>query len=413
MRVLMTGITGTCNKQVMQNLVRCTLQECKLQWDPQDEISKKVISSHELEDHLPTDIISFLDSPDERLRTGWWMQAFEEVMAKISHLQASHVILGMHMTYKRHGSISCPSNWGYLASAFQPDVVVTLIDDVHDIWSRVVARDRTRHSGSYLRLREILDWRSCETLLCDKAADYFTKELGKKCENVVVAVKSPAIMLFRLLFKASRPRIYASYPITHTRHHAQRRAEIDQYRNNLHERFAVFDPLAIDEKVSAIVFECEHGKDSLKGALPATVDSATTIQVDRTGENCRWPLSRTDLLLAYDASAYPVELSAAEVHEASQDVDRQIRARDFRFISQADAVAAYKPWYKGSISQGVTQELSHAMQAGKGTFQLQPPDRSSFGDSPFTGDSLGPRVESMQELLEALENLNISREDAF
>jgi len=263
-------------------------------------------------------------------------------------------------------------------------------------WETINARERQSASNSYFHLPEILAWRSAEISstanlaqnLYVSANSYLTPErlsllirshpevsglFGQAVPHFIFAIKHPAQTLYQLLFRRDLLLTYASYPITNTRNDLQGRTEIDNYRQRLFDCafLTILDPLTIDE----LRFKPpeEYSQDSLLRP--------------------RWQLSFGPPMAGeVDAISNPFEgYNVLQPGSFRESVARHIEARDYHMVSQANCVAAYRPFYGGPLgsgkppasspSGGVDKELFYALVESKLIYAVHPPEDRRAGTS--------------------------------
>lgn len=201
-------------------------------------------------------------------------------------------------------------------------------------------------------------------------------------------------MFEKLIFESSVPRVYASYPISRVRDIPQTVEEINAARRKLHEAFTVFDPVTIDERI-------------LRGKMEQTDPPPDTISIALAD---RWPLAWSEC--AMDPSdSYPIEIPTEEVAALGaqfgdrwywQDIDDNIRWRDFALINQSQGVLAYRPRFGDQDpSRGVTRELNYALDVRLIPGHVySPAEDGDFDSSPFS-----PSVVVDTDFEDAIENL--------
>lgn len=338
------------------------------------------------------------------LNLGWrgqrdaWLRSVRQAIQDCNEAEPSprFAFLSLHLSYQWHSGFFSPLSWGSvdhqsLTSAidlireeFRPDYCICLIDDIQAVQERLAAE-------IHLRLRELLTWRNVELLLTDLLAHETILRPGRQRWLVefpfeyssLFAIRHPPEALYRFLVEPSCPRLYASFPISRTRGTAEYRAEIDRFRNGLHERFAVFDPLTIDER-------------PLLALLGEPNDGVVVLNAED-----RWPIPAERTLCGEGPKAYG-HLRADEIREITtrassmtkSELDRTIEARDFRLIDQADALVVYRPLFlRGELSGGTRAEMVYAQRSGKPVFLVH--DRDLDGeinpetfDVEFVGDQV-------------------------
>ena len=83
-------------------------------------------------------------------------------------------------------------------------------------------------------------------------------------------------------------------------------------------------------------------------------------------------------------------------------LDRQIETRDYRLIDSVQAVAAFRPNFRGHHSRGVNSELLYASQSAGIPVHLSWDEQEDglYGDSPF--GVVGTRHSNVSDLVAAL-----------
>ena len=350
------------------------------------------VRTHYVEDHI-ADMQPYLDRDGLSLQQAEWEAAFDAALGEVDAAPAagSH-FLGMHMPhYRKDKFFPIPSPRHF--KRYAPDIVVTLIDDVHTCYQRIRRRPRTR---SNFTLRDILVWRSLSVYAGDTIAMSMSHALGRPVRNYEVAVKHPPAMFERLIFRPSARRVYASFSITGVRGNAGMMAAIDAFRAKIHARFCVFDPLAIDDRL------CTGGLEAARagrnGGGRGAVDPAEEIVLE-AGQ--RWPLGDGfptvgDVIdSASMEPVFPVGIPAREIIEVADPkrteqgrdpsvVDNMIRERDLRMIDQASTLIAYRPNIAGRVSRGVAHEAAYASQVRpRRWYYVWPAEDGPAEDGPF------------------------------
>jgi len=387
MRVIFTGQTGiNCDSEVLKNLGLF----CKKMNDPIEGL--KLYSLNEELESLDIDMISFLDSQNPKTQADIWKKAFNQILSKLKDEDPKHAFLSIHHIFYRYSSFFSPVEWD-LIKEFQPDIFITLIDDLYSIWKRIKSRNEESPSESHFCLRELSSWRSAEILMTDLLAKSLSSS-KKIIRNYVVAVKHPAQMLHGLIFKPEKLIVYTAFPITSTRKVPEKVDEINSFRMKLHEKFIVFDPITIDEDILRILLEKQPPKRK------------ETLLV---GEKDRWPIPH-GWSLCKDVD-YPIELEANDALEVVQDLKDHIMLRDYRLIEQADCLAGYRPYYERQRSLGVFAEMTYARDvAYKRRFFVHFPDKDGEPkDSPFA--SSGVPFATVENLIKALRNIEKNKKN--
>jgi len=425
-RVILTGPTGVDHDAVMRHLEQYLVKTVKLH-------SGSDVRHYSLEGMLPDKMTvpGLLDAhvDDEHIRAKW-REAFQELCKDVVSDDARIAIVSLHSTWYRSSRILSPVNFDVVRE-LRPCAMVTIVDDLYSTWHRIVSGERAhkhkRHTASYLTLGEICNWRWAEVMISDVLA----RTLGLR--NFVVATKHPVRMLYRLLFAHDDfKKIYACIPISDTRSSPGSRSEVDAIRRQLHEQFIVFDPLALDDKVLAVLLDDQYGfhewhdpgKPTLYGR-PLVVREASASALGR------WPAMASDDPHFAPLCPDPLDSITVDAGEAVevcrshtldpprksmreiQDsvVDDHIRLRDFRLIADADALAAYRPQYKGKSPGGQQMEIHFArdINAQRGYGVVVYHDPKADGDlkgGPFAFILERYCVFSMEEWWNRLRELN-------
>ena len=348
------------------------------------------VLTHYVEDHIG-DMQPYLDRDGLALQQQAWEAACGRALEEVGEPGAqAHHFLGMHMPHYRKDKFFPIPSLPHL-KRYAPDMVITLIDDVHTCYQRIRRRPRTR---SNFTLRDILVWRSLSVYAGDTIASSMSYVLGRPVPNYEVAVKHPLSTFERLIFRPSARRVYASFSISAIRGDAGRMAAIDGFRAKLHGRFCVFDPLAIDDRL------CQNRLEAAKaerGGADAA-DPSETVVLSGTE---RWPLGDRfptvgDVIDSRSgAPVFPIELPVREIIEIAEPketeqgrdpsvIDNMIRERDLRMIDQASTVVAYRPNIAGCVSRGVAHEAAYASQVRpKRWYYVWPAEDGPFEGGPF------------------------------
>jgi len=118
-------------------------------------------------------------------------------------------------------------------------------------------------------------------------------------------------------------------------------------------------------------------------------------------------------LINQDSEFFPLVIDTREAQELLKPVeqssfrsmiDAQITYRDYRYIDQADAMAAYRPRLGGHESRGVAAEKTYAGGVGATpVVEYSPPvDTADLGSRPFSTDLPGPLGVTLDDFYELL-----------
>ena len=259
----------------------------------------------------------------------------------------------------------------------QPDIIVTLIDDVEAVKMRL---DEFKESGALppdtkYSLKDLLVWREEEML----ASDILSSVLGVPHYVLGVSLEeevssTPLDVVYHLMFEPWRKTAYVSYPISEARARPEIWEKVTRYRRLARSYLTAFDPLMIDEK---------RLLDALQHAPPEARELECTV------------LGKT------------VTLDRGEIEAIRDDIDGQVVARDLKLIDQAEMVVAYFPSRADGnplIAGGVQSEVEHAESSTKDIVIVW---EASRGPTPFIGrKGDGLLLRSLEELEDYLRSIS-------
>ena len=342
------GISGFNKTEFLQNFAARCLEKHGYSQDLENADSRSFLHYLKFEDELlqeteSVDMANFLAKPSFLEKINTIERTFFRIGKQIVENEAEHVFLDIHLCCLYQSHFFPPI---YSANLRELDplsdaqiTVVTLIDDVYNIWKNLKIREE-QYPKTRLRLREILAWRSIEQLQAEAVAFHYTSE-DRQIKNYLFAVRHPFESLYNLLFTEKPLCLYLSFPITNTRNHPNRVEDINRFRKTMYE-FAselgvvIFDPVTIDEL--ALQFAISDGENYVLNA-----------------EN-RWPLEITLLVNEPD---WPIKIPKNEVDEAQTDIGNNIRPRDFKLIDDSIFTIVYRKNF-GGLSRGVSEEINYS-----------------------------------------------------
>lgn len=373
------GITGFNKSEFIKKFAVKCLEKHGYSQDLENDDSRSFIHYLKFEDELLAEtesvsISDFLAIPSFTEKINSIERTFLRIGKQIAENE-EHVFLDIHLSYLCQSQFFTPI---YAANLRELDplsdaqiTVVTLIDDVYNIWKNLKTRE-DEYPKTSLRLREILAWRSVEQLQAEAAVFHYTTE-NRQVKNYLFAVRHPFESIYNLLFTEEPICLYLSIPITNTRNHPNRIKDINRFRKTMYD-FAsetgvvIFDPVTIDEL--ALQFAISDGENYVLNA-----------------EN-RWPLE-TDLLV--DEPDWPIKIPHNEVEEAQEDIVNNIKPRDFKLIDNSIFTIVYRKNFGGS-SRGVLEEIRYTNFRGKRVYVYDPiEDAENEIPHPFDQDEIGFR----------------------
>ena len=397
MRVLITGQSGVSHDTVRHNLEEQIIDSTG--YRERDILSKDI--GNVIKNDIGQDWWAFLESGNQEWQKDICNEAIEIVMAQIEDEAPEVVLLSTHLCMFRKSRYFTPIDWKRFIK-YSPDNVITLIDDIYTVQSRINRREDQRYGAdTYLRLRELITWRSIEILMTDRMVDFINSHKSKSLENYVVSVKHPKSMLYDLLFTPEKPVVYGGTSLSTPRSSDAGIAEVNSYRNKLSDSFVVFDPVTIDEAILNFKF-FERDSGRLKTKFQETDELSLSVED-------RWPLSfGENEPLCDDEGEYPITLDVDEVREVSvsisgqrmSDIENQIRNRDFRLINQSEIMIGYRPFFRGSKSTGLLAELRFAHHSIHMPIYIVHNDETdgNLGGHPF--DIKARKCESTDEMID-------------
>jgi len=245
------------------------------------------------------------------------------------------------------------------AQGFSVKCVVTLIDDIDDIYRHLSRENQLfqltssgdshqRAVEAMLNFRLALDWRSLEIV----QADMLARSLA--CRHVILAVKHDLTVAYQALL-LDRPMAYVSHPISDVRQDQRFVSEVQDLTGHLTTSDVVvpISPTAIDE------LRVERSTENNRVFRPSLFD--------------RWPFGRPNEVLfipPQEESMNPLDPDASfgdsddaflggMLHNLVEAIRSQINARDRALVEQSTMIVVWRPCYTGEMSSGVFEEITH------------------------------------------------------
>ncbi len=299
-----------------------------------------------------------LDLPISRL-DALRRAVFRDILALAE--KSKNIIVNTHATFRwRHGLF--PAFDHDLIKKLQPNLFITLVDNVDAVHLRLIKDHEINHS-----LKDLLVWREEEILATEVLA---TVTRGPGCFYVLARGNSQRNIetMYRLIFEQRYKKVYASFPMSHIADEPELQDEIDLFRRTLHEHFICFDPGDLDEKRLHDL------------AIKSAEENQRYVKVKVCGEE--------------------IQLEVAQILSAAGDIHGQIYARDFKFIEQSDMIISYIPADSSGrplLSSGVERELQHAYESTKEAYVIW---RSKKEPSPFITETATRVFADLDEAME-------------
>ncbi|PKP59090.1 MAG: hypothetical protein CVT89_01680 [Candidatus Altiarchaeales archaeon HGW-Altiarchaeales-2] len=297
-----------------------------------------------------------------------WEKAFESVLKTIENGENKNkdIFINLHACFYHHTTVEYLSPAKIeLLKKFNPDLFITLIDDIYDIHNRLRYPNQifcglyggaSDPVGAIFELMRILDWRAKEIMM----TKYFAHELG--VPNYVFAVKHSYDTLYKLIFE-DKHTFYISHPISEVRR-LQKIGENEKANQMIEEirmlgvkfssEFVSFLPTTIDE------LRIQHRNNKKKERIPKLMP--------------RWDsekyLNPTDLLFTPPRKRNEFDPIWEEEHKNSKElcllleelyklIEVQVSSRDHKLVEQSRFLFVYRPCFNGNISGGVWKEIQY------------------------------------------------------
>jgi len=368
----------------------------------EDELIKEERGLKKPIPNIPT----FLNSTNGALKLQIFSSNFSWIAKKIRERKSSisEIFLNMHLSYYKNSEYYPPFIPLFFKEIFAllPDSkirIITLIDDIFVIWKKIIDRENTSgYTNTKLNLKEILAWRSLEFLHGEALKEHIniSDEGSQRATHLMLSIRHPHETFHNLIFKKSDFRIYLSYHISESRKTSQGINEINEFRKLMHSfgkkhQAVIYDPVAIDEL--AMVFALKNSRSKNK-----------KIQTLTLRENDRWPLDIGNLNTK--KIKWPIKIPVIEIEQVGDDINNQIKSRDYTLVDTATHLAVYRPYFNGKLSKGVDAEVKRANDNFSDVIVYHPKeDQIKEGDTthPF-GDTI-TMFEDKKEFIEHLQKL--------
>lgn len=423
-RILLTGTSGLGMTHVLKQLKQWSTEPmrcCKAEKHFLKHVKETDLV--ELWDLLPESerMISALALPQQVLLKCWRKAFLELADANYPDLDNTKntdtvgcdtpIVLAAHMCFYHQQSREFVPlvDADLLAKRFEPDVIVTLIDDVEHMFKRLrepgqmYANHHYEGFGGVAQacrdLSQLVHWRASETAF----AKSFARPI-EECDHFLLAVKHPVSTLGALLFEPDRPRTYLSHAISEPRRKLAEGdsalfdafcEELEQASAVLRTRAVLFEPTAIDE-FRFRSFTCKDSQGELGPRIPLPT-TTNRWQLLNRGNHLLWcdvgdddnPVDPKGHFTAADLNHFEqtkkklCELVASgadnaeavkeaeaalaqlvEVENATHlvrslvgDIGRSVTSRDLQLVEQADHLIVVRPLFNGNSSGGVEKEI--------------------------------------------------------
>ncbi|RLE63816.1 MAG: hypothetical protein DRJ38_06650 [Thermoprotei archaeon] len=335
MIIFATGISGSKRLEYLEEVVKLARGEVEIK----DIGSLMFEKSRHLGIDIPEGKILDLDPfALNYLRAA----IFEEILKEKSRLgKRKDLIISTHTCFRWKKHLVPAFNFYYL-NRLNPDLYITVIDNIHKVKARLEKRP---HWRGRLSIKDLLIWRDEEVFITEMLAQYQNKPY------YIIARDEGPELLYDIIYRVEKRRkkgetpalkAYLSYPITHVQEEFL--VEKEEIKRRLKEAgVIVFDPISIKEV------------ELLGYAEEAKIAGQEMIEVEVDGEK--------------------EFISVRELEEAREDIVNQVVARDYKLIEQSDVIVVYYPI--PTLSPGVLSEINYGFTHNKDVFTIFPHENIS------------------------------------
>ncbi len=376
LRVVLLGTTGIEKRAIADRLTEWTQANLSQSFYIID--FEKEYLTHSAKGGRP--LTHFLAQPvREQYRS--WTHAWD-ALAEDGRLNETgeNAILCIHASIVRGNyGVRCVCDLSRLAQ-FGPDVVVTLIDDVHNQWWVTEHRAQGEFHRGRPTLEQLIMARRTEQLL----GDMLSLQGTKQARHLVLAASHPKRTLGNYLFTTKRV-VYLSFPISRPREMLSENGDsrgvdavngilkqVYDYQDS-HADIVFVNPLAIDELPLLSTLQDPSVKAEAEDG-PKKVDGIRFDMALRWDMSAFWPMEES-------LSPGPLSekdrrpLIREQVEEAVGLIRTDVGWRDFRLVMQADALAVFNPvMARDRLSNGVEAEMLAAITEAKPVYVYQDPE---------------------------------------
>jgi hypothetical protein len=389
---IFAGISGIDKNQFIKNFLK------KAKKTPNVlviDFEKELLNENRNPAISAPDMPTFLNSDDPTLKLDSIESNYSWIAKKMDNRSAkiTDIFLNMHLSYFKNSEFFppfIPLFFKEILTRF-PDSeikIITLIDDVFAIWKKIKDRECEGFLNTRLTLREILSWRSLESLQAEALKKHISisEQGSRRVSNFVVSVRHPFSTFNNLVFQKYPQRIYLSYPISSTRTELKDIKDVNYFRKEMHKfaeknNISIFDPVAIDEL-------------AMNTALKETISLNKDAKTVTLKKSHRWVLDPLDPLM--NDVKYPITIPRLEIEEALKDIGNQIASRDYTLVDSSLFLAVYRPVYQGIPSRGVEAEIKRANNHGKRVIMYHPKEDKRLAPASISTHPFGNKVDQFE-----------------
>ncbi|MCX6024453.1 MAG: hypothetical protein NTZ05_22530 [Chloroflexi bacterium] len=237
-----------------------------------------------------------------------------------------------------HGVFPWKNTWipgvdPWYLSRFNPDLYVTLLDDIITLFTQLRQREVWRR----LSLEQMLVWRDIESLVTELMAGMATANgSAAHVPHYVLARENTEATFLKLALSSAR-KAYVSFPIAHIG-----QDEIDAahaFAARLGEHFTVFNPMSIDEM--DLVRDLQYLLDTGE-VYPEPPEQLRFLEAESRSSRQRAKKVR-NFILEVQTSLRAGDVREAHLEEIIEHIRDQTVARDYQFVAQSDMVIVRYP----------------------------------------------------------------------
>lgn len=349
-----------------------------------------------------------LNEPYSKIQELWDLalqNIHQKIMVESGNNATSLFLISFHSIFyhKKTNEYLSFINIDLLAN-LNPTKIITLIDDIYDIHSRLqmpkemfYRNYQANKVDLVLDLFLIQDWRAKEIMM----SRFINSQLKyKSIQNsfFVLAVKHPYDTLDNLIFK--KPVVYFSHPISEVRRLEKNgdtstanevRLQMDDFSKKIIEKFATFLPTTIDEyRIQSIDKKITGRRKlnyNLKQRKPITsILNYVSVLGPRwesekysSPHNIFFETVTVDSINDLWSENLPQKRDAnlSNLLKALKSrISGQVTVRDYILVEQSDILVVFRPIYNGNLSGGVKEENDYYNMLSKvEAFQKKGRDR--------------------------------------
>ena len=310
-----------------------------------------------------------------------WREAWNLLRERLGTRQSAEIplILSMHASYVRGDEgVRSVLDLYSVCNDFQPTLIITLIDDVYNMWWRTEHRAQGEEHKGRPTLEQLIIARRSEVTIGDLIT--CQQSLEQRSRHVLFSVNHPVDVLLEIIF-FDAPTVYLSFPISAPRDLIRESQDESFYLaiNDFHHRVlreflnhprpknAFVSPLAIDEL-------------PLRKSIEDAISSGENNDVEFDPTTVRWPLVDLwrDIPVLSDTAPPRIPIPIEQAKDVSGLIRTDVGWRDYKLVRQAASLGVFcpKPPNRDRISRGVEAELLAAIQSGgdKAIYVWQNPD---------------------------------------